>query len=54
MSVCVSVCVCGGGGVATYLKVGGHTYEGAERPSLGRCGRVPPHTVRKIFHFQEP
>ena len=24
-------------GVATYFKVGGHTYEGVERPSWGSC-----------------
>ena len=41
-------------GVATYLKGGGHTYEGAERPSWEGLGGVPPHTVWKIFHFKNP
>ena len=42
-------------GVATYLKVGGHAYKGAERPSWGECGRGFPLTLcGKFFIFKNP
>ena len=41
-------------GVATYLKVGGtHTRERSDRVGEG-VGVAPPHTMWKIFRFQEP
>ena len=42
-------------GVATYLKVGVHTYEGEERKSWGGCGRGFPLTrCGKFFIFKNP
>ena len=42
-------------GVATLFKSGGatHTRERSDQVGEG-VGGFPPHTVWKIFHFQEP